>query len=146
MIRTPFSHPFSLTLLLLPALLACSERSEGLYPTYKAALDAGEISRGSIPSWLPESATTIRSMHDINTNQIVLTFRFEPGDADALKRLGESVDPSGIPGPPFDVYWWPPDVPPSALEAQLHDYYECEDGRAWLAVSLLRGEACYWRH
>jgi len=126
-------------------LIACGERPEVVYPTYRDAVRDDAMARGWIPEWFPSRAADIHEIHDSDTNQSMLAFQYDDGDELELEGRCEAIDPAGIPGPAFEASWWPSDIPPTPLEAQLYRYYECEDGGAYLAVSLLSEEAFYWR-
>jgi hypothetical protein len=47
----------------------CSERFESSYADKAAAVEDGAVRRGWIPPWVPESATAIREVHDLDTNE-----------------------------------------------------------------------------
>jgi hypothetical protein len=133
------------TLLLTSAAVAsCGERPEVFYADAMAARRAGAVERGWVPDWLPKSARAIHEVHDIDTNQSLLAFSFDPGDGPVLT---ESCSPiqSDAPEPvPFTASWWPSDVPPSSSVTHRHAYFRCQnDGYA--AVSVKDGQLFYWR-
>lgn len=87
-------------LLLLPS---CFEEFETRYASLADAREA--IDAGWIPRYLPASARDIRERHDIDTNEIWISFRYDPGDPTWMEEACEPTDdasgPHGSPG------WWP---------------------------------------
>lgn len=126
------------------AVSGCDETRETYYPTYRAAVSAGAISRGWIPGWLPKSARDIHEKHDIATNQRMLAFRFNGSERVAVGNVCEPIGPFKAKGPPFRVSWWPGDVPARRLSTYRHSFYSCESGTSFLALSEKRGEGFYW--
>lgn len=125
--------------------VACQERSETYYPTYEAAVSAGALSHGWIPAFLPTNAVDIREIHDVATNESMLAFRFDESTTVDPGSSCRQVDPFEPPDPPFEVSWWPTDVPASALSTYRHSFFSCESGGAFLAFSQVQGEGFYWR-
>ena len=125
---------------------ACGERQEVSYANLVSAERAGAIHAGWIPDWLPKSAADLREVHNLNTNQSMLSFRYDPGDRLTVPTTCSHLSGSSeIPPVPFNVSWWPNDVPPRMRFATPRPiaFFSCEGGRAFLAV--LPGEAHYWR-
>jgi hypothetical protein len=114
------------------------------YESYAVALSDGAMSRGWIPTWLPRTASEIREVHNTDTNQSMLGFRF-----DGAEEFDDSscirVEPRDPPQPPFSVSWWPGDVPANGVTTHRHSFYVCDQGAAFLAVSAPLGEGFYWR-
>ncbi len=50
------------------------------FDSYEDVINSDIIKAGWIPNWLPSSAANIKESHDIDTNEIWLTFRFSKKD------------------------------------------------------------------
>ena len=131
--------------IVVAAAIACSEQREASYADRTMAEQAGAIRQGWIPDWLPASAREIRELHNLDTNQSMLSFHYDPNDRLAIPSSCSPVRPSEVSPTPFRVSWWPNDVPPSRFVTHRHAFFACETGRAFLAVSAGQGEAHYWR-
>jgi hypothetical protein len=62
------------------ALLAtgCSDRIEASFDTHADAKSRGAFGPGKwLPEWIPASATDIREEHDLDTNEMWITFSFQ---------------------------------------------------------------------
>jgi hypothetical protein len=103
----------------------CGERPESSYPLLADATDAGAVTRGWIPNFLPESSHDIHEMHDITSSRTWCSFQFSPNDAQrfrdslvtSLDELPQSLRHIDSPHKP----WWP-DFLENGLDAKkLHD-------------------------
>ena len=63
-------------MLALFATAGCSDRYEASFSTYADAKSRGALERGWLPEFLPDSATEIREEHDIDSNELWVTFNF----------------------------------------------------------------------
>ncbi len=70
---------FALALLLAVTCTGCGGQQEASYADLIAAERAGAIRQGWIPDWVPKSARDLREVHNIDTNQSMLSFRSEQG-------------------------------------------------------------------
>jgi hypothetical protein len=123
---------------------SCSERPEAFYADAAAARAARAMDRGWIPDWVPTTARAIHEVHDIDTNQSLLAFSFDPADIPNVAQSCAQVSRQELKPAPFDRSWWPSDVPPSAVVTHRHVYYRCADG-AYAAISAKDGQFYYWR-
>jgi hypothetical protein len=123
----------------------CSDSASAEYESYEAARAAGAIAQGWVPEWLPPTATFIREVHNLNTNQSMLSFRFESSGPPPVLDECHQIDPFAPGKPPFKTSWWPGDVPASRLSTYRHVFYSCEQGKAFLAISSELGEGFFWR-
>jgi hypothetical protein len=131
-------------LLLAGAIVAsCSERQEAFYQDAAGARRAGAVERGWIPDWLPQGARAIHEVHDLDTNQSLLAFSFDPADGPVLTQSCTQIQREALEAVPFSASWWPDDVPPSSLVTHRHVYYRCQNG-AFVAVSVEDGQLYYW--
>ena len=140
-------RPWALAAVVTITCVACSERREASYADLATAERAGAIRQGWIPNWVPRSARDIRELHDLDTNQGMLSFYYDPSERLTIPSSCSQVRPSDALSAPFRASWWPPDVPPSSFVTHRHAFFSCETGRgrAFLAVSDAQGEAHYWR-
>jgi hypothetical protein len=138
------SRPFVVAALLVVTCTACAEQQEASYADLAAAERAGAIQRGWVPDWLPKSARGLREIHNLDTNQSMLAFRYDPSDQLAVPNNCSQVRPSEVAPVPFVVAWWPRDVPPTKFATHRRAFFSCGTGRAFLALSAGEGEAYYW--
>jgi hypothetical protein len=76
-----FAIPAILAPILFAAFYAYTERPTSRYATYHAAAIAGAMDEGRwIPAFLPKSSRDIVETHDIDTNELEITFKYTPGD------------------------------------------------------------------
>src|SRR5262245_13685312 len=78
--RSMCLRPFVAAAILVVTCTACAEQQEASYADVAAAERAGAIQRGWVPDWLPRSAHDLREVHNLDTNQSMLTFRYDPSD------------------------------------------------------------------
>ena len=131
--------------LLIISCTACAEQQEASYADLGAAERAGAVRQGRVPEWLPKSARGLREVHNFETNQSMLAFRYDPGERLTLPDSCSQVRPSEVPAASFAASWWPRDVPSSKFVTHRHAFFSCETGRAFLALSASSGAAYYWR-
>ena len=132
------------TIALALSLAACSDDVViARYATLKDAENAGAVSRGWLPDWLPKSAVEIEEAHDVDTNISALQLTFSPSEDWRPPEECGSVDLPSIPKAK-GLDDWPDDVPPR-WSTPRHSFMQCEDGKAFLAFSMQSGEMFYWR-
>lgn len=113
---------FAVLLLLAAAVSGCFwERPESSYSSFAEAKRSGAIDKGWIPAWIPSSATDIREMHDIDTNESMLTFTYDAQQSWELPADCQPVSYSQTTSPRFSRNWWPS---PDSLE-QSYEFYRC---------------------
>jgi len=124
----------------------CSERFESTYADKAAAIQDGAIHRGWIPGWIPESATALREMHDLDTNEVWLAFDLPHGDESVPGECSLLTDAvSGLPN--RNPKWWPDELSSSDDESRQYRVYRCETDRqrGYLAVKPGAARLYYWR-
>lgn len=143
------------TTLLLSAtllILGCErmEVVETTYPNFESAVNAKAMGDGKwVPGFLPPSATSIREVHNIDTNEVWLFFRLDSDDIPAMitfcKKIIERdvVFPRQSPG-----NWWPHALTqhpedPQKIES-IYDYYRCTP-RGVMAINQNKSEAHFWQ-
>jgi hypothetical protein len=138
-------------LFMMLLVLGCErmETVETVYPDFRAAVQAEAVGDAKwIPAFLPTSATRIREVHNLDTNEQWLAFLFSSADLPALggacRPVGgkDIVFPRRAPGP-----WWPRELTRQAKGHELpqgrYDYYSCPT-HAGMAVAGERPEAYFW--
>src|SRR5437764_14440471 len=100
-------RPFVIASVLVITWTACGEQREASNSERASAERAGAIQRGWIPDWLPKSARGLREVHDLDTNQSMLTFRYDPSDELTVPNNCSQVLPSEVKRIPFAMSWWP---------------------------------------
>ena len=97
-------------LLLIAGGLACRDPDQVYrqYATHAEAVAAGEILRGWLPKWVPNSATDLHMQSDLDTSDWWLRLDLPSGAADSLRRTLVSVPAGSVsvrkPSRPGD--WW----------------------------------------
>jgi len=133
-------RPLGVAAALVVTCTACAEQQEASYADLAAADRAGAIQRGWIPDWLPKSARGLREVHNLDTNQSMLAFRYDPSGQLTVPNNCSQVLPSEVAPIPFAMSWWPSDVPPSKGGAHRHAFFMCGRAHAFLAVSATEGK------
>lgn len=111
----------------------------------KAAIAAGEVSRGWIPAFVPEAATDIRLKYDVENNRTWLAFRglierstlqYQCLSASSKEITFPSSGPRG---------WWPGVLTGDSSDGKsAYAYYSCKDGEI-VATDETKGEVFLWR-
>lgn len=131
---------------LLP-LASCDwiESKEAHYPDMKAAGAAGEIARGWIPAFVPESAVDIRIKYDVENNRTWLSFRGAI-DRSTLPEACRSVTSKEIIYPTNGPRaWWPVALTADSKESKKeYEYFACKDGE-FLAADRSMAQVFLWR-
>jgi len=107
--------------LLLPALCigliqlvtSCGDRHESFYPSLSDAQRGGEITRGWIPTYLPQSSRSIHELYYLSPSTEWCSFEFAPSDSQSLRKNLTSVSalPRAVERVPAPrVSWWPSDL------------------------------------
>lgn len=96
---------FVVAVLTLATIVGCSELQMERYGTMAEARAAGLFTRGWVPDILPDTATALVGLHDLDTNARCAGARFAPRDRasirDSALRAGFAVHDGVRPAPPF---------------------------------------------
>lgn len=121
--------------------------SEHSYANFNEAAKAKAIGKGSwIPAFIPRSATNIKEIHDIDTNEIWLTCSIDT-NYDKLESEGLiKMDGRQVEYPRRRwTKWWPAFLAISTAQEQeitaIYSFYKCPDG-GFVAVS--KTQLFYW--
>lgn len=90
---------------------ACSDRVKSFYPSIRDAANAGAITHGWIPNYLPENSRKIYEVHDIDSSVTWCVYEFSIKEAQSFKKalssevnsLPKSLNYIKNPG----ITWWP---------------------------------------
>ena len=87
------------------SMASCGERVVERHATVTEARRAGVFARGWLPDILPDTATGLVALYDLDTNARCAGARFDPRGRAAIRgaatTLGFAVYPGARPGPPF---------------------------------------------
>ena len=100
-------------LVLLILLSSCGKLLESSYSNYNEVVEDDAIRRGWIPFFLPKSASNIREVHDLDTNEVWLVFNLDPKDAEAMAKSCTSIPLTEIVYPSQPLPWWPEKLDPN---------------------------------
>ena len=133
---------------LMPLLLvSCDwiESKESHYPDMKAAAAAGEISRGWVPAFVPESAVDIRLKYDVENNRTWLSFHGMV-ERSTLPEACIGVTTKDVTYPSSGPRgWWPGALTVTSKESNPeYEYYACKDGEM-LAIDQAKAQVFLWR-
>lgn len=135
----------SLAVLMLLAASAC-ERFDSRFET--AATAKAELGRGGWwPEEMPKSATKIEEVHDLDTNQQNITFRFPPEECKSLE-AARAADGSALPGVrSYALAGWPVwltgAVTPEGLSGRGALVVKTREGA--MALMCEHGRGYFWR-
>jgi len=113
---------------------------ERVFDDYGGAKAAGELDKGFLPSFLPESATAIKVINNTDRKSSLAAFNYE-GSLD-LNGCNESPLAEAVLPAERVVLWWPDGLTAKggALEGT---FYRCADGQAF--VDAEKKEAYFWK-
>lgn len=133
-------------------LAACSETVVERYGTLEEARKAGEIERGWLPTFLPESSTDLVISYDLDTNETWGSFRFSTADAAQLRNALTSIDLTGRSlRKPSALRDWPGFLKgslsgDSLTRAGYESYKAGTDHPFFVVVRWQEGKAYFWRY
>ncbi|WP_223482599.1 MULTISPECIES: hypothetical protein [Stenotrophomonas] len=114
------------------------------YATKQEAVDAEMIAKGWIPAWVPEEATDLREVHDLDSNVSALAFS-KPRSKQLLLPPGcRPVNHSATQPALFNRSWWPSET---ALK-RSYIFFRCEPefGKSiFVATSGTGDHVLFWR-
>ncbi|MGY0800151.1 hypothetical protein ACW7G0_14005 [Lysobacter sp. A286] len=140
---------FGCLVLLVLGAAGCwpGERPEVSYANMAEAIKHGAVDRGWIPKWIPASATNIREIHDLDTNESMMAFDMVSSDSWQLPEHCVAITFQEASPPRFSRSWWP-----SAQElGHSYNFHRC-DGDApfsssltWVARHQSGEHSLHWR-
>ena len=140
-------------------LQACSGRRESSYASLADASEAGEITRGWIPDYLPGSAHSIHIVYDPSSPRTWCTFEFSPTDSQTLKKNLTSINALPQRVKRIDdprLSWWPDFLKGDLEVPRFHrdgfDAYVAEEpdiqssnGVVLFAIDWAKGRGFFYR-
>ncbi len=125
-------------------LTSCDLVMDSSYATKQEAVDAEMIAKGWIPAWVPEEATDLREVHDLDSNVSALAFS-KPRSKQLLLPPGcRPVNHSATQPALFNRSWWPSET---ALK-RSYTFFCCEPefGKSiFVATSSTGNRVLFWR-
>lgn len=125
-------------------LTSCDLVMDSSYATKQEAVDAEMIAKGWIPAWVPEEATDLREVHDLDSNVSALAFS-KPRSKQLLLPPGcRPVNHSATQPALFNRSWWPSET---ALK-RAYTFFRCEPefGKSiFVATSSTGNRVLFWR-
>lgn len=101
---------------------AFQETDAVFYETFDAASKAGAFERGSLPTFLPLSATSIYEKQNIDYNTGIIAFSIRPEDWKSLSRICKKVPDDSLKEiRPDWVYWQEKWFPESIVRGKTVD-------------------------
>lgn len=142
----PFSDRMRLFLLFALCLIltSCDLVMDSSYATKQEAVDAEMIAKGWIPAWVPEEATDLREVHDLDSNVSALAFS-KPRSKQLLLPSGcRPVNHSAVQPAMFNRSWWPSEA--ALKRAYTFSRCEPEFGKSiFVATSSTGNRVLFWR-
>jgi len=133
-------------------MLSCNERRESTYPDLAAARDSGELARGWLPSFLPQSTTSLHALYHVDAVRTLVAFKWDPREQFMRDAPCVPVAESEVASPPRfrGASWWPDSLRFSRrgglrLFRCTEPSYPGKTRDAYLALDVSRGEAFFWR-
>jgi hypothetical protein len=129
----------------------CSDRRESSFASVKEARSSGAVARGWVPNDLPESATDLRELHDLDTNEVWGTFRLpvsERAPSVALTRVEASkLNGHAVRSP--RASWWPEtltgNLDSGVLQKNGLELYSAPPpSEFWIAIDRNGGRGFFW--
>jgi hypothetical protein len=114
------------------------------YATKQEAVDAEMIAKGWIPAWVPQEATDLREVHDLDSNVSALAFSKSRSKQLLLPSGCRPVNHSAVQPALFNRSWWPSE---SALK-RSYSFFRCEhevDRSVFVATSRTGDHVLFWR-
>jgi hypothetical protein len=138
-------------LALFMASLGCEwvESPETTYANLDAAKKANAVGPGKwIPEFLPTLARNIREKHNLDTNEVWLSFHAETAGLASIPRVCKEVPEESILLPRSSPgNWWPQGLVRHSEDGKdmrkMFVYFQCQNGGN-LATDLKRVEVFYW--
>jgi len=94
---------FSILFSLFMFILGCGETQEVFYKDMDAARKDNAVERGWIPNIIPESSTEIHERHDLDTNRVWISFKFDRKGIQGLIDQVEELTPAEVKYPAAEL-------------------------------------------
>lgn len=117
------------------------EYMEREYADYSAAKAAGELEKGWLPGFLPQSATAIKVINNTDKKSSLAAFHYD-GSLDLGNCDEAPLSEAQLPAERV-VLWWPDELAGKGAELPGNTYYKCGDGQA--VVNAEKKEVYFWK-
>ena len=135
--------PTALALLLSGCLP--SDTLDASYDSMAEAISQDAVAKGWIPEWLPEGATNIREVHNLDTNTSALAFDIPPQTGWRLPEHCRPIESKDTVPSVFNRSWWPSD---DSL-ASSYNFFQCKADAspdfAFVGISKAGDRGLHWR-
>jgi len=140
---------YLLSLIVSLTVMACErlETVKNVYPDMKTAKRSGAIQRGWVPAFLPISAEDIIEEHNIDTNEVWLSFSLPKNNIWINEKLCRTTELDKVSFPRRKSgAWWPIALieNTSRQRGENYVYLHCDNG-GYIAVTKDRQGGYYWR-
>ncbi|MFC3814937.1 hypothetical protein [Lysobacter sp. GCM10012299] len=126
-------------------LTACAlETLDTHFSTAKEAIDAGMVEKGWIPNWIPQDATDLREVHNLDSNVSELSFAMPSGSQVHLSSDCKPVPYVDTVPARIGRDWWPSE---DALDGS-YVFFRCQADHTeyrFVAISKSGANVLHWR-
>ena len=134
---------------LMATLILCTagcelETFDSSYPTLADAVADNQVVKGWIPAWVPQSATNLKEVHNLDSNASALAFELPQNTALALPPDCISITYQESVPTYFQRRWWPSEF---ELKAEYH-FFRCRTDAAqyvFVGAKTDGSRALHWR-
>jgi len=139
---------------------ACNERRDLFFPFLADAIKSGEITRGWIPSFLPESSRANHLIYNITSSRTWCAVEFSPNDSQRIQKVLSTPAPE-LPARLRNVdspgtSWWPrflfSDLDAEGIHRQGYTIYILEEPCTmsdttllFFAIDWIKGRGFFYR-
>ncbi len=124
------------------------EITESYYETYEKVAEVPNVfDAGWIPAWLPKTAKQIKESHDIDTNEVWITFEYSASDKFYEACLSVEKKTINLPSDQQENRF-PSFVAESLskIKNKALDFYQCDKGgNRYLAIDAQSMQGYIWR-
>lgn len=135
----------------IPATVRRIQQPEERYETYREASDARAVERGSLPRFVPATATAIHTRNNRDTGQRFVRFDYTPAELGAvtagMRRVPQAeVERLLVPTPGWSRWWPITSRTLSGSQGERLQVWEIASGadEGYLAVDPRTDTAFYW--
>ena len=128
--------------IILIGFITCCERLDQMnyeFDNYEEVKQSGLISKGWIPEFLPVSSQKIREQHNLDTNDVWLSFLLLNKNEIPCRRVESSQVIF-----PRRIKWWPTGLSRESLDQHNFSFFHCENN-AYMASDKHSNLVFYWR-
>jgi len=125
-------------------LIGCSETTESKYVSFDKAKELGAIDSGWVPGIVPETTGEIIESHNIDTNQQILRFSYDPEIAEKLSISCKNISPREVRWPDLTAKWWPTQLT-TGLTTHSEVFFWCKESNGFVATNY-QEYVYFWRN